>query len=202
MAAVTGAPGELVERLVDLVESPGPHLRAVVTTLLIKALDSPQDELPLMEAMVASDDAAAMIDPAAAAEAAVELRRGLLGRLREMAAGYGEATLVETLRDHLSGQVERWAARAVDDAEGRRRAERFLAWAERPGQLEAAQRRGIFAGMDADDFRRLARSQAAAPESPEAALRIWTSVEEWRRTAGGLVGPEVIEEWRTAARPD
>ena len=149
MPSFDGRPGELTDRLLDLLDRPGPQLRAVATTLLIKALDMPGEERELMEAMVASDDAAAMIDPVAAAAAGVRLRHGLAARLSVLACEYGEAPVVRTMRDHLLSQVQKWATRAVDDADNRRRAERFLAWAERPGQLEAAQRRGLFAGMDA-----------------------------------------------------
>jgi hypothetical protein len=156
MDQVTGRPGELSERLVDLVDRPEPQLRAVATTLLIKALDMPGEELCLMESMVASDDAAVMIDTLAAARARNHLRHRLCLRLDELAADHGESQVVRVMRDHLTAQIERWATRAVDDADNRRRAERFLAWAERPGQLRAAQRRGLFAGMDVTEFRRLA----------------------------------------------
>src|SRR5207248_11792886 len=63
VASVTGRPGELSERLLDAVDRPEPQLRAVATTLLIKALDVPGEEQSLIESMVASDDAAVMIDP-------------------------------------------------------------------------------------------------------------------------------------------
>ncbi len=201
MAGITGTAGELNERLVDLLDRPGPHLRAVTTTLLIKALDLPAEEMGLMEAMVASDDAAAMIDPTAAAAAGVRLRHRLISRLGELAGDYGEPAVVGTMRDHLLGQLQRWATRAVDDAENRRRAERFLAWAERPGQLEAAQRRGLFAGMSADDFRRLAEQRVGAPVSPETAVDIWSQVEVWSTLAEEAVGDSVVAEWTVAAQP-
>lgn len=198
MAAASGAPGELIERLVDLVEAPDPHLRAVLITLLIKALDDPAAEPGLIEAMVTSDDAAAMIDPVAAAASALRLRSGLTARLTEMAADHGEARTVVAMRDHLLGQTERWASTAVDDADNRRRAERFLAWAERPGELEAAQRRGIFVGLDAEDFRRLAAARVAAPVSAESALGVWAAVERWRTLAEEAIGDATIEAWSAA----
>ncbi|HET9072631.1 MAG TPA: hypothetical protein VFN60_12015 [Acidimicrobiales bacterium] len=196
MGAVTGAPGELLDRLLDALDAPGPQLRAVVTTLLAVALDPPGGARPLLDDMVASDDAAAMIDPPAAAEAAIRLRRGLRDALDLAVDGRDEATVVRTLRDHLLTQVDRWAARSVDDADTRRRAERFLAWAERPEQLEWAQRRGLFAGMDAEDLRRLAARQAAQPVSPETALQVWSEVDRWVATAEEAVGDAVVAEWR------
>lgn len=199
MAGTTGAAGELNERLVDLLERPGPQLRAVAITLLIKALDLPGEEMELIEAMVSSDDAAAMIDPAAAAAAGVRLRHRLLSRLGELAGEYGEATVVRAMRDHLLDQVQRWATRAVDDAENRRRAERFLAWAERPGQLQAAQRRGLFAGMSADDFRRLAEQRVGAPVSPETALAVWAEVEQWTARVDAEIGEDDLAEWEAGA---
>lgn len=199
MAGITGAAGELNERLADLLDRPGPQLRAVATTLLIKALEMPGEEMELMEAMVSSDDAAAMLDPTAAAAAGVRLRHRLVARLGELAAEYDEATVVRAMRDHLLGQLQRWATRAVDDAENRRRAERFLAWAERPGQLEAAQRRGLFAGMSADDFRQLAEQRVGAPVSPETAVGIWAQVEEWSALAEASLGDSVVADWARAA---
>ena len=82
------------------------------------------------------------------------------------------------MRDHLIAHIDRWATRAVDDADNRRRAERFLAWAERPEQVQAAQRRGLFAGMDADQLRRLADTRVRGPVTPETALDVWTQVED------------------------
>lgn len=199
MPQVTGAPGELRDRLLDAVDRTGPQLRAVATTLLIKVIDVPAQELELMEAMVASDDAAAMIDPVAAASAALQLRSGLAARLDALAVDHGEAVVAATMRDYVAGQVRRWASRAVDDADNRRRAERFLAWAERPGQLAAAQQRGLFAGMDAEDFRRMADSKVRAPVTPETAVDVWSQVDSWLAALAEHIGDEVIAAWRAAA---
>jgi hypothetical protein len=199
MKQVTGRTGELRDRLLDLVEQPGPQLRAVATTLLIKALDLPGEEMALMESMVASDDAAVMIDPVAAAQAACHLRSGLSRRLEDLAVSYGESHVVRVMRDHLLAQIEVWASRAVDDADSRRRAERFLAWAERPGQLEAAQRRGLFVGMDAGEFRRLADGRVKGPVTPETALGVWVEVDEWFRTVEERLGDAVLASWENAS---
>jgi hypothetical protein len=199
MDGVTGRPTELTERLLDVVDRPGPQLRAVATTLLIKALDVAGDEGELIEAMIASDDAGAMIDPAAAASAGLHLRRRLAARLEDLALEYGEPSVVRTMRDHLTAQIDRWATRAVDDADNRRRAERFLAWAERPEQLQAAQRRGLFAGMDADELRRLADTRVGGPVTPETALDVWTQVDEWLAMVEERLGDDVLVQWRTAA---
>jgi hypothetical protein len=199
MEPVRGRAGELSERLLDLVDQPDPHLRAVATTLLIKALDLPGEELSLMESMVASDGAAVMIDPEAAAASGRYLRHRLAGRLTELALVHGEATVVVTMRDHLVAQIDRWASRAVDDADNRRRAERFLAWAERPGQLEAAQRRGLFAGMDAAELRRLADTRVGASVTPETALGVWVQVDEWLAVVEDRLGDDVLASWRLAA---
>jgi hypothetical protein len=199
MEQVAGRPGELSERLLDLVDWPEPHLRAVATTLLIKALDIPGEEMTLMESMVASDRAAVLIDPAAAARAGGQLRCRLAARLQELAADHGEPEVTRTLRDHLAAQIERWGTRAVDDADNRRRAERFLAWAERPGQLEAAQRRGLFLGMDAEEFRRLADVMGRGPVAPETAVGVWAQVEAWLAVARDRLGDEVLASWQTAA---
>jgi hypothetical protein len=199
MESVMGRPGELTERLLDVVDRPEPQLRAVATTLLIKALDVPGEEMSLMESMVASDDAAIMIDPVAAARARTHLRRRLAVRLEELAADYGECRVVRLMRDHLTAQIERWGTQAVDDADNRRRAERFLAWAERPGQLEAAQRRGLFAGMDVDEFRRLANDRVRGPVTPEAAVNVWAQVEEWVSAVRQRLGDAVLEAWDAAA---
>jgi hypothetical protein len=199
MEPVRGRGGELSERLLDLVDRPDPHLRAVATTLLIKALDLPGEELSLMEAMVASDGAAVMIDPEAAAAAGRHLRHRLAGRLRDLALVHGEATVVAAMRDHLVAQIQRWASRAVDDADNRRRAERFLAWAERPGQLEAAQRRGLFAGMDAAELRRLADTRVGASVTAETALGVWVQVDEWLAMVEDRLGDDVLASWRLAA---
>jgi hypothetical protein len=195
MEAVTGRDGELSERLLEVVDRPGPQLRAVATTLLIKALDIPTEEGALMEAMVASDDAAAMIDPVAAAAVGLHLHARLAARLVELAIEHDEPSVVRAMRDHLTAQVDRWAGRAVDDADNRRRAERFLAWAERPGQLEAAQRRGLFVGMDAAEFRQLADTRARSPVTPETALAIWAQVDDWHAVVEDYVGDGVLAAW-------
>jgi hypothetical protein len=200
MDSVTGRPGELNERLLDLVDRPEPQLRAVATTLLIKALDLPgEEEMSLMESMVASDDAAVMIDPAAAAGARTDLRQRLSGRLEELAVDYGESQVVQVMRDHLTAQVERWGTRAVDDADNRRRAERFLAWAEHPGQLEAAQQRGLFAGMSAREFRRLADTRVRGPVTPETAVNVWAQVDEWLTAVQDHLGDGILAAWDAAA---
>jgi hypothetical protein len=199
MDSVTGRPGELSERLLDVVDRPEPHLRAVATTLLIKALDIPGEELSLMESMVASDDAAVMIDAVAAARARAHLRVRLATRLEGLAADYGESQVVRVMRDHLTAQIERWGTQAVDDADNRRRAERFLAWAERPGQLEAAQRRGLFTGMDVQEFRRLADTRVRGPVTPETAVKVWRQVEEWLAAVEHQLGDGVLAAWDAAA---
>jgi hypothetical protein len=197
MGPVTGRDGELNTRLLDLVDEPGPQLRAVTTTLLIKALDVGEDEAALIESMVASDGAAYIIDLIAADRASAFLRHRLATRLEQLAEQNEESTVVRVMRDHLIAQIERWASRAVDDADNRRRAERFLAWAERPGQLEAAQQRGLFMGMDADDFQRLADTRLRSPVTPETALDVWSQVEEWQRALDAAVGDEVLADWRS-----
>jgi hypothetical protein len=198
MDGVTGRAGELSERLLDVVDRPGPQLRAVATTLLIKALDVPAEEGALMEAMVASDEAAAMIDPAAAAAAGRHLHGRLAARLGALAVEHGESIVVAAMRDHLVAQIERWATRAVDDADNRRRAERFLAWAERPGQLAAAQQRGLFAGMDAAELRRLADTRVRGPVTPETALGVWTQVDDWFALVQSRLGDAVLVAWAAA----
>ena len=199
MQRVAGRRGELIERLLDIVDWREPQLRAVATTVLIKALEVPDQELALMEAMVASDPAAFMIDADAAAEAGRFLRGRLAVRLEELAVENGEAPVTRAMRDHLAAQIERWASRAVDDADNRRRAERFLAWADRPGQLEAAQRRGLFIGMDADEFRRMADDRVRLPVTPETALGVWVQVEQWQARAQEGLGDDVLASWETAA---
>jgi hypothetical protein len=198
MNQITGSPGELNERLLDLVDQPEPRLRAVATTLLIKAVDIPNEEGALMELMVASDGAAVMIDEAAATRARRELRQRLDVRLRQLSLEYGEVAVIRAMRDYLKSQVERWATRAVDDADGRQRAERFLAWAERPGQLEAAQQRGLFTGMDVDDLRRLADTHVRGPVEPETAVAIWAQAERWFAAAGESLSDAVLTEWELA----
>jgi hypothetical protein len=199
MEKVTGSQGELIERLLDVVDRPQPQLRAVATTLLIKAVDIPDEETSLMESMVASDEAAVMIDPIAAATTREHLRGRLASRLRELAADHGESPVVRVMRDHLTAQIERWGTRAVDDADNRRRAERFLAWAERPGQLEAAQRRGLFAGLDEGEFRRLADTRIKGPVTPETALQVWTQLDEWITAVEIGLGDGVLAAWDSAA---
>jgi hypothetical protein len=103
------------------------------------------------------------------------------------------------MRDHLTAQIERWGTRAVDDADNRRRAERFLAWAERPGQLEAAQERGLFAGMSAGEFRRLADTRVRGPVTPETAVNVWAQVEEWLAAVHDSLGDAVLAAWDAAA---
>jgi hypothetical protein len=200
MEQVTGRPGELRNRLLDLVDQPGPQLRAVATTLLIKALDIPGEEMALIECMVGSDGAAVMIDPVAAARAAGHLRSRLSARLERLAAGHGEPHVVRVMRDHLIAQVEVWASRAVNDADTRRRAERFLAWADRPGQLQAAQRRGLFVGMDPGEFRRLAAGHMRGPVTPETALAVWVEVDGWLRQVQDRLGDAVLVAWENEAR--
>lgn len=196
MEAVSGHAGELNERLLDLVDRPGPQLRAVATTLLIKALEIPSEELGLMEAMVASDRAAVMIDPEAAEQARRRLRDRLAGRLAELAVEHGEVNVARAMRDHLVTQIGRWASRAVDDVDNRRRAERFLAWADRPGQLETAQRRGLFMGMNADEFRRLADTRVRGPVTPETALEVWVEVDAWMAAVDDDLSDAVLSSWR------
>jgi hypothetical protein len=152
-----------------------------------------------MEAMVASDAAAAMIDPVASAVAGAHLRRRLGGRLEKLAVEHGEPVLVAAMRDYVVAQVGRWASRAVDDADNRRRAERFLAWADRPGQLEAAQRRGLFAGMDTAELRRLADTRVRGPVTPETALGLWSEVDGWLAVVEDHIGGAVLDAWRMAA---
>jgi len=199
MDGITGRTSELTERLLDVVDRPGPQLRAVAITLLIKALDVAGEEAALIEAMIASDDAGVMIDSAAAASAGLYLRHRLAARLQELALQFDEPSVVRAMRDHLTTQIDKWASRAVDDADNRRKAERFLAWAERPEQLQAAQRRGLFAGMDADELRRLADTRVRGPVTPETALDVWTQVDEWLTMVHERLGDDVLAQWRTAA---
>jgi hypothetical protein len=73
-----GAPGALIAGLLDVVDAPSPQLRAVATTLLIKAVEVPGEEQgPLFEDVVASDPAGVMI--AAAADRARRRLRERLG---------------------------------------------------------------------------------------------------------------------------
>jgi hypothetical protein len=200
METVTGRAGELNERLLDLVDWSEPQLRAVATTLLIKALDLSGEEMVLMESMVASDAAGLMIDPDAAARAGRHLRSRLASRLQELAVEHGESNLIRVMRDHLTGQIERWATRAVADGDNRQRAERFLAWAERPGQLAAAQRRGLFVGMDAGELRRLADTRVRGPVTPENALRVWAQVDEWSAMVEDRLGDRILASWASKPR--
>jgi hypothetical protein len=200
METVTGRAGELNERLLDLVDWSEPQLRAVATTLLIKALDLSGEELVLLESMVASDVAGLLIDADGAAQAGRHLRSRLAGRLQELAVEHGESNVIRVMRDHLTSQIGRWATRAVDDADNRQRAERFLAWAERPGQLAAAQRRGLFVGMDAGELRRLADTRVRGPVTPENALRVWTQIDEWSAVAEGRLGDRILASWESKAR--
>jgi hypothetical protein len=202
MEAATGRPGELVERVLEAVDDPAPQLRAVATTLLIKALDVADDERILIDDMVASDLAAAMIDPVAAAEAGLRLRDGLVGHLRRAVIANGEGAVARVMRDYLVTHMQRWASRAVDDVDNRRRAERFLAWAERPEQLRAAQQRGLFAGMDAEELRRLADRRIRAPVTPETALDLWSQVDRWLSALDDRLSDEVIRQWERAAGGD
>jgi hypothetical protein len=149
--------------------------------------------------MVASDAAAVLIDPGAAAQARQRLCSRLSIRLEELAVNHGESNVVRVMRDHLIAQIQRWATRAVDDADNRRRAERFLAWAERPGQLEAAQRRGLFVGMDAGEFRRLADTRVRGPVTPETAVAVWAQVEDWLTVIRARLGDAVLAAWEASA---
>jgi len=199
MEDVAGRPGELVDRLLEAVDDPAPQLRAVTTTLLIKALDVTDDERSLIDAMVGSDLAAAMIDPVAAAEAGLRLHQGLTTHLHDLAGVHGESAVVRTMRDYLITHIQRWASRAVDDVDNRRRAERFLAWADRPEQLRAAQQRGLFAGMDAEELRRLADRRISAPVTPETALDLWSQVDQWLAAIEERLGDAVLAAWQRAA---
>lgn len=198
MDDVAGLPGELIGRLIDTLDAPGPQLRAFATTLLIRALELPLGQGSLVDAVIGSDRAAALIDPGEAARARTRLREGLATALDELAATHGERNVVRVMRDHLVTQVRAWAGRAVDDVDNRRRAERFLAWAERPDQLRAAQRRGLFAGMDAGDLRRLAENQVRGPVTPETAVGLWSEVERWLDLVETTIGDPVLDAWERA----
>jgi hypothetical protein len=202
MEDVTGLPGELIDRLLDTVDDPAPQLRAVATTLLIKALDVGDDERSLIDSMVGSDLAAAMIDPVAAAEAGLRLHQGLASHLQALVAMHGESTVARAMRDYLVTHIQRWASRAVDDVDNRRRAERFLAWADRPEQLRAAQQRGLFAGMDAEELRRLADRRISAPVTPETALDLWSQVDQWLASLDERLGEDVLAAFDRAAPRD
>jgi hypothetical protein len=200
--AAEPGPGALVGRLVDIVEQRPPQVRAVATTLLIKALDLGGDqELALITDLVGSDPAAVIIDRDRAAAAGQRLREGLRLGLVRLSATYGEAAVARAMRDHLDTQLARWATTAVDDADNRRRAERFLAWAERPDQLEAAQARGLFAGMGVEEFRRLAETRLRSPVAVETAVELWSSADAVRRELVRQLGEEAIATWQAAQDP-
>ncbi|MCL2393646.1 MAG: hypothetical protein FWC87_03070 [Acidimicrobiaceae bacterium] len=196
MEDVAGLPGELIGRLIDTLDAPAPQLRAFATTLLIRALELPLGQGSLVDELIGSDRAAALIDREEAAQARARLREGLAIALDDLAAKHGEMNVVRVMRDHLVTQVQAWASRAVDDVDNRRRAERFLAWAERPDQLRAAQRRGLFAGMDAGDLRRLAENQVRGPVTPETAVGLWSEVERWLGQVDASLGDPVLDAWQ------
>jgi hypothetical protein len=182
----------LIDRLLEVADDPAPQLRAVVTTLLIKALDDPA-EGEMIRLMVSSDAAGAILDPSGATEAKQHLDRLLRAALDRRAEQTGEAHLVRVLRDYLFERMESWAERTVDDAVNRRRAERLLVLADQPLLLAAAQRRGFMMGMSADDVRALARDRVGAPVTPETVTELWTQLERWRERTVELVGDDVID---------
>jgi len=184
--------GALIDRLLEVADDPAPQLRAVVTTLLIKALDDPA-EGEMIRLMVSSDAAGAILDPSGATEAKAHLDRLLGVALERRAEQTGEAHLVRVLRDYLLERMESWAERTVDDADNRRRAERLLVLADQPQLLAAAQRRGFMMGMSADDVRALARDRVGAPVTPETVTELWTQLERWRERADELLGDDVID---------
>ena len=184
--------GPLIDRLLEVADDPAPQLRAVVTTLLIKALDDPA-EGEMIRLMVSSDAAGAILDPSGATEAKAHLDRLLGIALERRAEQTGEAHLVRVLRDYLLERMESWAERTVDDSDNRRRAERLLVLADQPQLLAAAQRRGFMMGMSADDVRALARDRVGAPVTPETVTELWTQLERWRERADELLGDDVID---------
>jgi hypothetical protein len=194
---IEGADGELLGRLIEALDDPAPQIRAVVTTLLVKGLDA-ADPQPLIELMVRSDGAARIADPTAAAAAANRLTSKLLDALTVLTHEHGERTVVTAWRDHLLAQMERWAVRAVDDADNRRRAERFLLFADNPAALANAQRRGFLLGMNADDLRALARSRSEVPVSPETATKLWAERDGWIQRMADLLGDEKLDAWDAA----
>ena len=191
---IDGAPAQLIDRLLELLEDRAPQIRAVVTTLLIKAIE--EDGSSLISLMVKSDGAAMLIDKAAASDAHRQLTSALREALCKLAREHGEERAVRAWRDYLLSQMQRWATSAVNDADNRRRAERFLLWADNPQALAVAQRRGIFAGLTSQDLRELARSRAAEPVSPETATELWAQLEAWRSRATALLGDDVLEDWQ------
>ena len=182
----------LIDRLLAVADDPAPQIRAVVTTLLIKALDDP-DEGEMIRLMVSSDAAGAILDAGAAADARRQLDGLLRAALDRAAAANGEAHLVRVLRDYLLERMERWAERTVDDADNRRRAERLLVLADQPELLAAAQRRGFMMGLTADDVRALARERVGAPVTAETVTQLWAQLERWRERAHDLLGDEIVD---------
>lgn len=195
--AVNGTPGELTGRLIELADDPAPQVRAVVMTLLVKALDHPA-ESEMLRAMVASDTAGAILDPVAATDAARTVRSQLQDALAGRAVLMGEAQLVTVLRDYLTEQMDRWAERSVDDVDNRRRAAKLLVLAEQPQLLAAAQQRGFLVGMSADDIRHLAHDRLEGPVMPETATELWTQLESWRARVEDLLGDGVLLAWELA----
>src|SRR3954462_6128297 len=114
-------PTGLIGRLIAVADDPAPQIRAVVTTLLIKALDDPA-EGEMIRLMVASDAAGAILDPGGATTSRADLERLLRSALERQSAANGEAHVVRVLRDYLLERMESWAERTVDDADNRRRA--------------------------------------------------------------------------------
>jgi hypothetical protein len=125
----------------------------------------------------------------------------LVDALHELAVEHGERVLVTAWRDHLVLQMERWAVRAVDDADNRRRAERFLLFADNPAALAAAKRRGFLLGMSAEDLRALAQSRSEAPVSPEIATELWAERDAWLQRVEHLLGDHELDEWDSARAP-
>jgi len=182
----------LIDRLLAVADDPAPQIRAVVTTLLVKALDDPA-EGEMIRLMVGSDAAGAILDPAAAAASRTELDDLLRAALERQAAANGEAHIVRVLRDYLLERMERWAERTVDDADNRRRAERLLVLADQPQLLAAAQRRGFMMGLSADDVRTLARERVGVPVTPETVTALWGQLERWRERTHELLGDAIVD---------
>lgn len=195
-----GQDGELIARLVEALDDPAPQIRAVVTTLVVKGLENVDQQL-MIESMVRSDGAARLADPVAAEAARDQLTTMLVDALHELAVEHGERVLVTAWRDHLVLQMERWAVRAVDDADNRRRAERFLLFADNPAALAAAKRRGFLLGMSAEDLRALAQSRSEAPVSPEIATELWAERDAWLQRVEHLLGDHELDEWDSARAP-